>query len=128
MPDIFYRSAWLRALIPLLCATIAGIASSALVVEVASGQSVDWASMPQKVSFYIVLACIVITCLYQVRLTKRDNELLKGFTPKQYEACIRNQLAEDVSKRSRKLIKEGKIDQLVAETEAFKKLFGEEQK
>ncbi len=59
---------------------------------------------------------------------KRDSELLKGFTPKQYEACIRNQLAEDVSKRSRKLIKEGKIDQLVAETEAFKKLFGEEQK
>ncbi|MEZ8069422.1 hypothetical protein [Vibrio sp. FF145] len=128
MPDVFYRNPWLRALIPLLCATVVGVASSALIVEVASGQDVDWMSMPKKSSFYVVLVCILIACVYQVKLTKRDNELLKGFTPKQYEACIRNQIAEDVSKRSRKLINEGKIDQLVSETEAFKKLFGEEQK
>ncbi|EKP0300687.1 hypothetical protein ACK33V_13555 [Aeromonas veronii] len=128
MPDIFYRNPWLRALIPLLCATIVGVASSALVVEVASGQDVDWAAMPKKASFYVVFICILIACFYQVKLTKRDNELLKGFTAKQYEACIRNRVAEDVAKRSRKLINEGKIDQLVAETDAFKKLFGEEKK
>ncbi|HDZ9134422.1 TPA: hypothetical protein ACGFXY_003627 [Vibrio cholerae] len=128
MPDIIYRNPWLRALIPLLCASIVGVASSALIVEVASGQDIDWSAMPKKASFYIVLLCIFVACAYQVKLTKRDNELLKGFTPKQYEACIRNQVAEDVAKRSRKLINEGKIDQLVAETEAFKKLFGEEQK
>ncbi|MFH0261370.1 hypothetical protein ACGRH2_13265 [Vibrio barjaei] len=128
MPDIFYRNPWLRALIPLLCATIVGVASSALIVEVANGQDIDWAAMPKKASFFVVLVCIFIACTYQVKLTKRDNELLKGFTPKQYEACIRNQVAEDVAKRSRKLINEGKIEQLVAETDAFKKLFGEEQK
>ncbi|TOD34860.1 hypothetical protein [Vibrio parahaemolyticus] len=128
MPDIIYRNPWLRALIPLLCASIVGVASSALIVEVASGQDIDWSAMPKKASFYIVLVCIFFACAYQVKLTKRDNELLKGFTPKQYEACIRNQVAEDVAKRSRKLINEGKIDQLVAETDAFKKLFGEEKK
>ncbi|MCS6122929.1 hypothetical protein [Shewanella baltica] len=128
MPDIIYRNPWVRALIPLLCATVVGVASSALIVEVATGQDIDWSAMPKKVSFYVVLACVVVACAYQVKLAKRDNELLKGFTPKQYEACIRNRVAEDVAKRSKKLINEGKIDQLVAETDAFKKLFGEEQK
>lgn len=126
MPDILYRDPWLRAFIPLICASIAGVASSSLVVEVAIGQEIDWLSMPTKGSFYILLTCVIITCCYQVLLTTRDNELAKGFTAKQYEACIRNKLAEDVSRRSRKLIKEGKIDQLVAETEAFKKLYGED--
>ncbi|MNH44515.1 hypothetical protein D3C79_1066970 [compost metagenome] len=81
--------------------------------------------MPQKNSFYIVIICVCFACIYQVKITKKDNELLKGFTPKQYEARIRNSVAEEVSKRSKTLIKEGKIELLVAETEAFKKLYGE---
>ena len=50
---------------------------------------------------------------------------MKGFTAKQYEAAIRNKVAEDVAERSKKLIRDGEIEQLEKETEIFKKLYGE---
>lgn len=125
MPDFIYRNPWCRALIPLIMVTIVGVASSALVVEVSTAQVVDWTEMPKRISFYIIIFCCCLACLFQVKLYKRDNDLLKGFTPKQYEACIRNQIAEDVSKRSKKLIREGKIEQLEKETDAFKRLYGD---
>jgi hypothetical protein len=67
----------------------------------------------------------IASAFYQIKIQRYDRELAKGFTPKQYEAAIRNRVAEEVAKRSMKLIRDGHIDQLEKETETFKKLYGE---
>jgi hypothetical protein len=50
--------------------------------------------------------------------------IIKGFTAKQYEALIRNKVAEGVAERSNKLIRNGEIEQLEKETEIFNRLYG----
>lgn len=106
---------------------VASFTIGTLVVEVSSGNEILWAQIPAKVSFYIFLLSTLILCIYQIQVSKHDREFIKGLTPKQYEAKIRNRVAEGVAKRSKKLITEGKIDQLEQETETFKKLYGESQ-
>jgi hypothetical protein len=81
--------------------------------------------MLEKTSFYILLAAIVFSALYQIAVGRYDKEVARGFTPKQYEATIRNRVAEDVARRSRKLIRDGQIDRLERETDAFKRMYGE---
>jgi len=92
---------------------------------VAVGNIITWGQIPYKLSFYILSISTVLLAFYQIAISRYDLNLAKGFTPKQYEATIRNKVAEDVAKRSRKLIQEGKIEQLEKETETFKKLYGE---
>jgi hypothetical protein len=125
MEEFFLRNPWTRSLLPLLLMGVASFAVSALVVEISSGNEIMWVNVPEKVSFYIFLLSTVCLCGYQVQISKHDREFIKGITPKQYEAKIRNQVAEGVAKRSKKLISEGNIDQLEKETETFKKLYGE---
>jgi hypothetical protein len=104
---------------------IVGVTASSLVVEIAYGNEIQWRLIPQKVSFYILFMSSFFSAFYQIKIQRYDNELAKGFTPKQYEAAIRNKVAEEVARRSKKLIRDGHIDQLEKETETFKKLFGE---
>lgn len=125
MEEFFLRNPWIRSLLPLLLMGGASFTVSALVVEVSSGNEILWAKIPEKVSFYIFLLSTFFLCVYQILISKHDREFIKGLTPKQYEAKIRNRVAEGVAKRSKKLISEGKIDQLEQETETFKKLYGE---
>ena len=84
-----------------------------------------WSEIPQKGSFYILLISTLLLCLYQILIFRHDKNIMKGFTAKQYEAAIRNKVAEDVAERSKKLIRDGEIEQLEKETEIFKKLYGE---
>ena len=116
---------WTRALVPLALMAIVGVTASSLVVEIAQGDQLRWSLIPQRLSFYLLLVATVVSAVYQIALQRHDKELARGFTPKQYEASIRNRVAEHVAERSRKLIREGKIDQLEKETETFKKLYGE---
>jgi hypothetical protein len=125
MKELFLKNPWFRVLIPVLLMVVANISGNALVFEISSVNEVNWALIPSKVSFYILIISLMIFCFYQIQIFKHDKELIKGFTPKQYEACIRNRVAEDVAKRSRKLIQKGEIDQLEKETDTFKKLYGE---
>lgn len=89
-----------------------------------TGSEIAWASIPKRASFYVFLLATAVLCIYQVAISKHDRSNINGFTAKQYEAAIRNKVAEDVAKRSRKLIREGKIDVLEHETEIFRKLYG----
>lgn len=125
MKELFLRNPWFRVLIPVLLMVVANICGNALIFEISSANEVNWASMPSKVSFYILIISLIILCFYQIQIFKHDKELIKGFTPKEYEACIRSKVIEDVAKRSRKLIQKGEINQLEKETETFKKLYGE---
>jgi hypothetical protein len=125
MEDVFLKNPWLRALLPLVLMGIVGVTSSSLVVEIATGNDIQWSLVPKKVSFYILLMSTIASAFYQIKIQRYDRELAKGFTPKQYEAAIRNRVAEEVAKRSMKLIRDGHIDQLEKETETFKKLYGE---
>jgi len=102
-----------------------GVASSALIVEISQGNQVQWGLIVHKASFYFIAVSLALSAWYQIAIQRHDRELAKGFTPKQYEASIRNRLAEHVAKRSQKLIRQGKIDQLEKETETFKRLYGE---
>lgn len=128
MEELFLKNPWLRALLPLLLMGASSVIASSLVVEIASGNQIAWDEIPQKVSFYILLICIGTLCFYQVSINRHDINLIKGLTAKQYEAALRNQVAEESAKRARKLIKEGNIDKLEKETATFKKLFGEGEK
>ena len=125
MVDILIKNPWLRTFIPLLLMGVASVSASSLVVEISNGNEILWSLAPQKISFYILLIFTSILCLYQVQVFKYDKTLMKGFTAKQYEAAIRNKVAEDVANRSKKLIRDGEIEQLERETEVFKKLYGE---
>jgi hypothetical protein len=104
---------------------VAGVATSSLVVEIAVGNEIFWRLIPHKVSFYVLFLSTTALAVYQILISNHDREAAKGFTAKQYEASIRNKVAEGVAKRSLKLIQDGKIEQLEKETETFKKLYGE---
>lgn len=125
MEDIFLKNPWIRALIPLVLMGVVGVTASSLVVEIATGNDIKWSQAPEKVSFYVLFMSTIASAFYQIKIQRYDRELAKGFTPKQYEAAIRNRVAEVVAKRSMKLIRDGHIDQLEKETETFKKLYGE---
>lgn len=125
MKALFLKNPWARAFIPLILMGIVGVSSNSLVTEITNGNTVQWRYIFEKSSFYILLAANVLAALYQITVSRYDKELAKGFTPKQYEATIRNRVAEDVARRSQKLIRDGNIDQLERETEAFKRMYGE---
>ncbi len=125
MEEFFLRNPWVRAFLPLLLMAASSVFASSLVVEIAIGSKLDWIQVGSKPSFYLLIICTVLLCFYQVSLSRHDGLLIKGLTPKQYEASLRNKVAEESAKRARKLIKEGKVEQLEKETETFKKLFGE---
>ena len=125
MKELFLRNPWFRVLIPLLLIIVTNVCGSALILQISSDNEVNWASMPSKNSFYIIIISLVILCFYQIQIFKHDKETIKGFTPKEYEAYLRTKVVEDVAKRSRKLIQKGEINQLEKETETFKKLYGE---
>lgn len=125
MEEVFLKNPWVRALTPITLMAVAGVTASSLVVEIATGNEIHWSLVPEKISFYLLLASSIASTYYQLKIQRYDRELAKGFTPKQYEAAIRNRVAEEVAKRSMKLIRDGHIDQLVKETESFKKLYGE---
>lgn len=127
LKGFFLQNPWIRALVPLVMMAIAGVTASSLVVEIAQGDQINWRLIPSRISFYLLLVSTVLSAIYQISLQRYDTELAKGFTPKQYEASIRNRVAEQVAERSKKLIREGKIDQLEKETEAFRRLYGEGQ-
>jgi hypothetical protein len=125
MEGFFLRNPWVRAFLPLILMGVASVTASSLVVEISSDDGLMWSLIPQKVSFYVLLIATIALATYQILISKHDREVFRGFTPKQYEASIRNKVAEGVAKRSLKLIQDGNIEQLEKETETFKKLYGE---
>lgn len=116
---------WFRAFIPLLLMGVAAVSGNVLATEISGAEVIEWSSIPYKFSFYILLTSTVLLCIHQVAIASNDRKLIKGITAKQYEAAIRNKVAEDVANRSKKLIRDGEIEQLEKETEIFKKLYGE---
>ena len=127
MEQFFFKNLWAKAIIPLILMGVVSLSGNTLVVEISSNNNIDWIQAFTKISFYILIFSTMILGYYQMKIAKFDKELMKGFTPKQYEARMRNRMAEDVEKRSRKLIGEGKVQQLEEETEIFKRLYGENQ-
>lgn len=125
MEGFFLRNPWVRAFLPLFLMGVASVTASSLVVEISSDEGLMWSLIPQKASFYILLISTALLAVYQILISKHDREIFRGYTPKQYEASIRNKVAEGVAKRSLKLIQDGDIEQLEKETETFKKLYGE---
>jgi len=125
MGGFLLRNPWIRAFLPLVLMGMASVAGNSLVTEITKGNEIVWSLIPQKVSFYILIIPTTILALYQILISNHDRDIVRGFTPKQYEASIRNKVAEGVAKRSLKLIEEGNVDQLEKETETFKKLYGE---
>lgn len=125
MEELFLRNPWIRAILPLALSAASSVFSSSLVVEIANGNEINWSHVPEKPSFYILIICALTLCSYQALLSRHDNNLFTGLSPEQWEATMRNKLAEDTAKRARKLIKDGNIKRLEEETETFKKLFGE---
>ena len=124
MEAFFFKNPFVRALLPLLLMGVVAFASDRLFMRIVGADSIAWGQIVDEPSFYIALIGTVVVAFYQIRIQRYDADLAQGFTPKQYEAAIRNQVAEEVAKRSRKLIQEGNIEKLKEETEAFKKLYG----
>lgn len=114
-------------MIPLALMAVAGVTGSSLVAEITTGNTIDWRKMTDTLSFYLLISATALAAIYQIAIERRDRVLVRGFTAKQYEATIRNRVAEDVARRSQKLIREGNIEQLERETETFKRLYGERQ-
>lgn len=124
----FLRNAWVRALLPLTLAGVVGVLANILVVEITRNNSVDWNLLPKSRSFWYLIIASCLSAAHQICIQRYDRELAKGFTPKQYEASIRNQMAQHVADRCQKLIKAGNIEQLEKESETFRRLYGEKDK
>ena len=116
MKKMFLRNPWIRSIIPLLLMGVASVSGNTLVVEISNGNKVFWSEMPLKGSFYILLISTLLLGFYQFLIFRYDTSITKGYTAKQYEAAIRNKIAEDVADRSKKLIRDGEIEQLEKET------------
>ncbi|EGR0102535.1 hypothetical protein RAL01_004187 [Vibrio vulnificus] len=125
MSEFCLKNPWVRSLFPLLLMAVSSVVASALVVEIADGNTINWSELPKKKSFYFLLVCTLAMCVYQVLIFKHDSKLIKGITPKQFEASLRNEVAEATAKRAKQHIKNGRIDLLEQETLKFKQLFGE---
>ncbi|MNJ54350.1 hypothetical protein D3C77_497860 [compost metagenome] len=128
MEEFFLKNAWVRGILPIVFMSIAGVTASSLVVEIASGNQIEWSAMFKKISFYLLLLTTIASALYQIKIQKYDRQVSSGLTAIQYEAAIRTRVAEGVAERSMKLIQDGKIEQLEQETEAFKRLYGVQNK
>lgn len=124
MREFFLRNAWVRATLPIVFMSIAGVTASSLVAEMTSGNKVNWDSIFLKLSFYLLIATTLLSAFYQIKIQKFDRQINGGLTAIQYEAAIRTRVAEVVADRSIKLIQDGNIKQLEEETEAFKRLYG----
>jgi len=122
---LLLKSPWARAFIPVILMGVVGISSNSLVAEITSGSIVRWRLTFQNGSFYILVIATALAALYQIAVGRYDNEIARGFTPRQYEAAIRNRVAEEAAERSKKLIRDGNIEQLERETETFKRIYGE---
>lgn len=124
MEEFFLKNAWVRGILPIFFMSIAGVTASSLVVEIASGNQIEWDVIPKKLSFYLLLLTTIVSAFYQIKIQKYDRQVSVGLTAIQYEAAIRTRVAEGVADRSMKLIQDGKIEQLEHETETFKRLYG----
>lgn len=122
MVEFLHRSPWARAAIPLVLAGIAGVFSSSLIVEVADGRTILWAEVYLKFSFYILLAAVLLSALYQTFLFRRDAELF-GLTRKQFEDGLRGHVLPDAAKYCKRLLAEGKFDEFNEATQNLANLF-----
>ena len=122
---LLLKNPWTRALIPSALAGIVGLLANAVIAEITKNGVVIWESAIFNRNFHWLLLASMLGLIYQIVLFRHDKALISGFTPRQYEANIRNRLAESVAKRCQKLVRAGNIELLEKETATFMKLFGE---
>lgn len=122
---LLLKNPWTRGLIPSALAGAVGLLANAVVTEITKNGVVVWKDAIINHNLHWLLLASTLAFIYQVVLFRHDRALITGFTPRQYEANIRNRVAESVARRCRKLVRSGHIEQLEKETETFKKLFGE---
>lgn len=122
---LLLKNPWTRALIPSALAGAVGLLANAVVAEITKNGVVVWEAAILNHNFHWLLLASALALIYQIALFRHDRALIAGFTPRQYEANIRNRVAESVAKRCQKLVRSGHIELLEKETETFKKLFGE---
>jgi len=120
--DFLHKNPWARALIPLILAGFAGVFSSSLIVEIASGSAIIWGQAYLKVSFYLLLVAIFLSALYQTFIFKKDSAFL-GLTRKQFEDGLRGHCLPDAAKHCKRLLAEGKIDEFNEATQKLSNLF-----
>lgn len=122
---LLLKNPWTRAFIPSVLAGAVGLLANAVVAEITKNGVVIWQAAIFNGNFHWLLLASTLALIYQIILFRHDQALIAGFTPRQYEANIRNRVAESVAKRCQKLVRSGHIELLEKETETFKKLFGE---
>ncbi|NYT44772.1 hypothetical protein H0A64_08025 [Alcaligenaceae bacterium] len=122
---LLLKNPWTRALIPSALAGAVGLLANAVVAEITKNGVVVWEEAIFNRNLHWLLLASTLAFIYQIVLFRHDRALIAGFTPRQYEANIRNRVAESVAKRCQKLVRSGHIELLEKETETFKKLFGE---
>ncbi|WP_312769092.1 hypothetical protein [Pseudoxanthomonas mexicana] len=116
---------WIRATVPVAIAGAVGLLANAVVAEITKDGKVVWPLLLPNLNFWIMVALSIVALTYQIFVFRHDRALISGFTPKQYEANIRNRVAGTVAKRCQSLIRQGKIDQLEIETTTFTRLYGD---
>lgn len=122
---LLLKNPWARALIPSALAGVVGLLANAAIAEITKDGVVAWEALIFNRNFHWLILTSVLGIIYQIVLFRHDRALISGFTPRQYEANIRNRVAESVAKRCQKLVRSGHIELLEKETETFKRLFGE---
>jgi hypothetical protein len=122
---ILLKNPWMRAIVPVAVAGAVGLLANAAIAEITTDGKVAWALLATNRNFYIMLLLSVTAFIYQIVLFKHDKALISGFTPKQYEANIRNRMAETIARRCQKLVRRGEIEQLEKETDTFRRLYGD---
>ncbi|CAI0933405.1 Uncharacterised protein [Serratia quinivorans] len=122
---LLLKNPWTRGLIPSALAGAVGLLANAVVTEITKNGVVVWQDAIVNRNLHWLLLASTLAFIYQIVLFRHDRALITGFTPRQYEANIRNRVAESVARRCQKLVRSGHIELLEKETETFKKLFGE---
>lgn len=116
---------WVRAAVPVAIAGAVGLLANAVIAEITKEGKVDWSLLPHNFNFWMMVLLSLVALIYQICVFRHDRALISGFTPKQYEANIRNRMAGTVAKRCQTLIRQGKIEQLEIETTTFTRLYGD---
>jgi len=117
-------SYWAKASIPSLSAAFMGFFTSTLIADITPSETTEWNKIPNSGSLYLTLFFVTVSVLYTWYVLKNEINIEK-MTSKQFEASLRNGVADAAKNHLVDLIKAGNFSELEQNTEIIQRLFGD---
>ncbi|MDR5875119.1 hypothetical protein [Vreelandella gomseomensis] len=122
-----YRNPWVRAILPIVLMAMIGVFTNLVSHEITESKKPILYVLLNDINFLYLLIFSLVLAWYQIGAINYDNTFRNSLSQEDFDAYMRREALEGTAKRVKKLIKEGDIDNLRKETQAFKDMFGGDQ-